>query len=161
MGIDLLRNIPGKEFPSQFDPKIYKDKSKHDHDPFETLNQGAGYKNEQEPHNDGTEDPPKQYPMVIALLDIEGQKDHDDHEDIIHRERIFNKIPGQVFERKIMVVIPDRMFKIGIHDVDWMMIPVDKTLNIRFIPDTMQFVSEETEQDIKQDSKANPENSPQ
>jgi hypothetical protein len=53
------------------------------------------------------------------------------------------------------------MFKIGIHDVDWMMIPVDKALNIRFIPYTMQFVSEETKQDVKQDSKANPENSPQ
>jgi YHS domain-containing protein len=60
-----------------------------------------------------------------------------------------------------VVVILDGFLQIGIDDIDGMMVPGNKRLDIIFAFDTMQLVPEESEEEVKYQGQSYPENGPQ
>ena len=64
--------------------------------PAEASDQCSNGEDEDETHDDGTEDAPEEYAVVVFLVDAEADENHDHDEDVVDGERLFEEIAGKV-----------------------------------------------------------------
>ena len=63
--------------------------------PSELADEASKDKDEDKPEHDSTEDAPEEHPMIVLLLDAEGDENHNHHEDIVYREALLEEIAGK------------------------------------------------------------------
>ena len=81
-------------FQEHFYPGNDQEGSKYIHDPTELSYKRSADKYEDKTHDDGTQDAPKQNPMIVLRCYTESRKNKDHDEYIIHRKRILYNISG-------------------------------------------------------------------
>lgn len=62
----------------------------------EFFDDGDSKKDHERPKNDGTQDTPEQYPVLVALWDAERGKDDGDDKDIVNTQGQLNEVPGDI-----------------------------------------------------------------
>src|SRR5690606_17027120 len=74
-----------------------EESSKNIHYPAELGDQCCSHKNEDETHDNSTQNPPEQHPMIISFCNTESREYQYHYKYIIHRKSVLNNITGEIF----------------------------------------------------------------
>jgi hypothetical protein len=101
------------------DPSKDEKRAEDVDEPAKLANELGTHDNHHTAHQQRAKDSPKQHPMLIHRRDRQESKDHGDHENVVHRQRLFDHIPGQVFHRGGSAVVdPLRVAAADRHQVN-------------------------------------------
>src|SRR5690606_6570850 len=81
------------------DTGVHQEDAEDIQDFMELFNEIGSDKNEYAPKNDRPEDTPEKDFVVVRLVHLEILQDEQDHEDVIHRQRVLGQVSREVLVR--------------------------------------------------------------
>jgi hypothetical protein len=71
--------------------------AEHIEDPFEALDERDAKRDHGAAQNHGSQDAPEQHPVLVGGGHREVAEQHDEHEDVVHAQRVLDEVAGQEF----------------------------------------------------------------
>ena len=75
--------------------RIEQEEAEEAQNPFETLNHCRTSEDKDATQHQGTKDAPEEYFVLVFALDAEEREQHEEHKEVVHRQRLLNEIACQ------------------------------------------------------------------
>ena len=73
---------------------VEQEETKQTQNPFEALDHSGTGENKDTAQYQGSEDAPEQDFVLVFTLDAEEREQHEEHEEVVHRQRLLDEIAG-------------------------------------------------------------------
>src|SRR5215469_15135385 len=94
--------------PEHVQARVHEKDAEGREDPVKPRDEHGADGNQQSAHDERAKDAPGQHTVLHAVVDVEGAKNHEKHEEIVDAQSLFDHVASEIFEAALLSIpVPD------------------------------------------------------